>query len=43
MSIDMIRDSEIQGAELLEVYFQGKEPWIFDRKLTKKQAAKFLA
>lgn len=39
----MIRDSEIQGAELLEVYWQGKEPWIFDCKLTPKEASRFLA
>ena len=39
----LIRDSEIQGAELLEVYWHGKEPWIFDRSFTRKEAAHYLS
>lgn len=37
-----IRDREIQAAELLEIYFEGVYPWIFDRSFTPKQAALFL-
>lgn len=37
-----IRDSAFLGAELLEVYWEGREPWIFDRKFTVKEAAAFL-
>lgn len=37
-----IRDREIQAAELLEIYFEGVHPWIFDRSFTQKQAALFL-
>lgn len=39
----MIVNREIQYPELLEIYFQGREPWIFDCKLTPFEASKIVS
>lgn len=36
---EMVVKRSVRYSELLEIYFQGLEKWIFDEKMTKKRAS----